>query len=316
MSERTVRPAPGVSVVVPVYNSEATLAALIERLEPVLRATGGDFEAILVNDGSRDGSWDVVCELVKRHAWVRGASLMRNYGQHNALLCGIRRARFDACVTIDDDLQNPPEEIPKLLAGLDRFDVVYGPPERQKHGLYRDLASSITKLVLQQAMGAETARKISAFRAFRTELREAFEDYRSPLVSIDVLLTWATTRFTAVTVRHDERKAGASNYTMGRLVVHALNMLTGFSTVPLRLAAMVGFSFTLFGMGVLAYVIGRFLVQGAVVPGFAFLASVIAIFSGAQLFALGIVGEYLGRMHMRMMDRPTYAVGEVVEGAD
>lgn len=298
----------GVSVVVPVYNSEATLVELIDRLQPVLRAPGREFEVILVNDGSPDRSWEVVTDLVKSRDCVRGASLMRNYGQHNALLCGIRMACFDVCVTMDDDLQNPPEEIPALLAELEQYDVVYGRPQRQRHGLYRDLASTITKLVLQQAMGTETARNISAFRAFKTQLRNAFEGYRSPLVSIDVLLTWATTRFTAISVRHDERKQGVSNYTMRRLVVHALNMMTGFSTLPLRLATMIGFSFTLFGMGVLAYVFGRYLIQGAVVPGFAFLASVIAIFSGAQLFGLGIVGEYLGRMHMRMMDRPTYAV--------
>jgi undecaprenyl-phosphate 4-deoxy-4-formamido-L-arabinose transferase len=298
----------GVSVVVPVYNSEATLVALLDRLEPVLRAIGRPFEVVLVDDGSRDRSWQIVSELVKSRAFVRGVALMRNYGQHNALLCGIRRARYDVCVTLDDDLQNPPEEIPVLLAQLERFDVVYGRPQRQQHGLYRDLASTLTKLVLQQAMGADTARNISAFRAFKTVLRDAFASYQSPLVSIDVLLTWATTRFTAVEVRHDERKHGESNYTMGRLVVHALNMMTGFSTLPLRFATLVGFSLTLFGVVMLAYVIGRLLIQGTVVPGFAFLASAIAVFSGAQLFALGIVGEYLGRMHMRMMDRPTYSV--------
>lgn len=157
---------------------------------------------------------------------------MRNYGQHNALLCGIRMADFDACVTMDDDLQNPPEEILALLEELRQYDVVYGRPQRQQHGLYRDAASTITKLVLQQAMGAETARNISAFRAFRTYLRKLFESYRSPLVSIDALLAWATTRFTAISVRHDERKSGVSNYTMRRLVVHALN------TAALRYATM------------------------------------------------------------------------------
>lgn len=308
MGDRQQRLNEGVSVVVPVYNSEGTLGELIDRLEPVLRASGREFEVILVNDGSRDGSWEVVRELVKSRGFVRGASLMRNYGQHNALLCGIRMANFDVCVTMDDDLQNPPEEVPALLEELRDYDVVYGKPRRQRHGLYRDLASMITKLVLQQAMGAETARNISAFRAFRTHLRNAFETYRSPLVSIDVLLTWATTRFSAISVRHDERLRGVSNYTMRRLVAHALNMMTGFSTLPLRFATIVGFSFTLFGMGVLTFVLGRYFIQGSVVQGFAFLASVVAVFSGAQLFALGILGEYLGRMHMRIMDRPTYSV--------
>jgi undecaprenyl-phosphate 4-deoxy-4-formamido-L-arabinose transferase len=234
---------------------------------------------------------------------------MRNYGQHSAILCGIRAARHEIVVTMDDDLQHPPEEIPKLLAELgESCDVVYGTPEHEQHGLARDLASQIAKLVLQGAMGAETARKVSAFRAFRTDLRAAFSSYRGQFVSIDVLLTWATTRFRAVTVRHDPRAQGVSSYTWRKLLIHALNMMTGFSAFPLQLASLVGFTFTLFGLGVLAFVLGRYVVTGVAVQGFTFLASAIAIFSGAQLFALGIIGEYLARVHFRVMDRPPYVV--------
>jgi glycosyltransferase involved in cell wall biosynthesis len=305
---------PTISVVVPVYNSQHTLADLAQRLSAVLPAAASAFELILVNDGSRDRSWDVVEGLAREHDWVRGINLMRNYGQHNALLAGIRAARYEIVVTLDDDLQNPPEEIPKLLVKLGKgFDVVYGTPQRQQHGLWRDLASSVTKLALQGAMGAETARNVSAFRAFRTTAREAFASYQSPFVSIDVLLTWGTTQFSAVSVRHDPRLVGQSNYTFRKLVTHALNMMTGFSTWPLQLASLIGFGFTLFGLGVLAYVLVRYLVLGYSVPGFPFLASVIAIFSGAQLFALGIMGEYLARMHLRMMERPTYAIRESIE---
>jgi undecaprenyl-phosphate 4-deoxy-4-formamido-L-arabinose transferase len=172
----------------------------------------------------------------------------------------------------------------------------------------RDLASRITKFTLQKAMGAETARQVSAYRVFRTELRGAFADFRGHHVSIDVLLTWATTRFAALRVQHDARRVGQSSYTLRRLIDHALNMLTGFSTFPLQLASLTGFAFTLFGAAILAYVVGSYLVQGSEVAGFPFLASIIAIFSGSQLFALGILGEYLARMHFRMMDRPSYAV--------
>jgi undecaprenyl-phosphate 4-deoxy-4-formamido-L-arabinose transferase len=305
--------APGISVVVPVYNSEATLQTLVERLEPVLaRAAGeGMFDVILVNDASRDRSWEIVEQLRGRFPWVRGIDLMRNYGQHNALLCGIRAARFDKVVTLDDDLQNPPEEIPTLLAKLDEgFDVVYGKPEKMRHGLWRNLASRITKAVLRSTMGAETAGSISAFRTFRTVLRDAFETYRSPFVSIDVLLTWGTTRFAAVPVRHESRAAGASNYTLRKLMVHALNMVTGFSTWPLQVASFIGFAFTVVGIVVLLFVVGRYLIDPSArsVQGFPFLASIIAIFAGAQLFALGVIGEYLARLHFRSMDRPTYAV--------
>ncbi len=308
----------GITVVVPVYNSQETLESLVKRLLPVLGgAASGRFELILVNDGSRDQSWATVQKLALEFAWIRGLNLMRNYGQHNALLCGIRAARFDKIVTIDDDLQNPPEEIPRLLAELEKgFDVVYGRPEKERHGLLRDAASQVTKMVLQGAMGAATARHISAFRGLRTRLRGAFEHYRSPNVSIDVLLTWGTTKFTAIVVRHEARTAGVSNYTLGKLVVHALNMMTGFSTVPLRLASIIGFVFSIFGVVVLAFVIVRFFISGTPVQGFTFLASIIAVFSGAQLFAIGIIGEYIARVHFRMMDRPAYTVAEHTQQAE
>jgi undecaprenyl-phosphate 4-deoxy-4-formamido-L-arabinose transferase len=300
-----------VSVVVPVYNSEGSLRELVGRLARTLEGSTSAFELILVNDGSRDRSWQVIGELQRELTCVRGIDLMRNYGQHNALLCGIRSATYDVIVTIDDDLQNPPEETVKLLDRLDAgFDVVYGTPETESHGLWRDLASRVTKIALQSTMGAATARKVSAFRAFRTGIREAFATYAGPFVSIDVLLTWGTTRFEAVVVQHDPRRIGTSNYTFRKLVTHALNMMTGFSTLPLQFASITGFFFMLFGVGSLIYVVGRYLIQGTTVAGFPFLASQIAIFSGAQLFALGVIGEYLARMHFRMMERPTYAVRE------
>jgi undecaprenyl-phosphate 4-deoxy-4-formamido-L-arabinose transferase len=306
-----------ISVVIPVYNSEATLPALIQRLEPVLSSLSNQYEAVLVNDGSRDQSWKFITELARSHAWVRGINLMRNYGQHNALLCGIRAARFGITITIDDDLQHPPEEIYKLLAKLaEGFEVVYGYPESEQHGRLRNIASVFTKLALQQSMGAETARHVSAFRAFRTQLRDAFAGYHSPFVSIDVVLTWATTRFVALPVRHNPRLAGVSNYTFGMLFRHAMNMMTGFSILPLQLANLMGFLCTAFGGVVLAFVVGRYLLQGTSVPGFPFLASIIAIFSGAQLLALGIIGEYLARMHFRMMERPTYTVREQSDTRD
>jgi glycosyltransferase involved in cell wall biosynthesis len=300
-----------ISVVAPVYRSEAILPELIRRLEAVLAAIAENFELILVNDCSPDRSWDVICDLAAQYSWIRPINLMRNYGQHNALLCGIRAARCDVIVTIDDDLQHPPEEIPKLLEALaGGHDVVYGTPEQEQHGLGRDFASWVTKLALQNVMGAEVARKVSAFRVFRAEVARAFVHYQGAFVSIDVLLTWGTNRFSFTTVRHEPRKVGASGYTFRKLVTHAVNMMTGFSTVPLQFASLVGFLFTLFGVGVLVYVLGRYLVLGGSVPGFPFLASIIALFSGAQLFALGIMGEYLARMHFRMMDRPSYVIRE------
>lgn len=157
-------------------------------------------------------------------------------------------------------------------------------------------------------MGHSVARDVSAFRAFRSSVRDGFADYRGNFVAIDVLLTWGTSRFTSVAVRHDPRRDGHSNYTFRKLATHALNLLTGFSVLPLQLASLLGFGFTLFGLVVLAWVLLSYFLRGGSVAGFPFLASIIALFSGTQLFALGIMGEYLARVHSRSMDRPPYVV--------
>jgi glycosyltransferase involved in cell wall biosynthesis len=304
-----------ISIVIPVFNSEQTLEQLHERIVGVASLRGVEFEIILVNDGSTDRSWDVIESIAALDGRVRGFNLMRNYGQHNALLCGVRAAKNPIIVTMDDDLQHPPEELPILLDALTvDVDVVYGVPESEQHGLLRDLASVITKKALQASMGADVARLVSAFRVFRTSLRQAFGVYQGTFISLDVLLTWGTTRFVARTVRHDARRVGVSNYTLRRLLTHALNMVTGYSTVPLQIASVVGFAFTLFGMAVLIWVLVVVMVNGSSVPGFAFLASIISLFSGAMLFALGIMGEYLARMHFRLMERPTYAVRSTANG--
>ena len=299
----------GISVVVPVYRSEGILPELVQRLEKVLSRITSAYELVLVNDSSPDQSWDVIRQLAERNSWIHPINLMRNYGQHNALLCGIRAAQYDVIVTLDDDLQHPPEEIPKLLAVLGQgFDVAYGTPENEEHGFLRDLASLTTKLALQNVMGAEIARQVSAFRAFRTEVAGAFSHYEGSFVSIDVLLTWGTNRFAAVPVVHAPRKLGPSGYTFRKLVTHAMNMMTGFTTLPLQLASLVGFAFTFFGFCVLGFVLFRYFTYGNPVPGFPFLASIVAVFSGAQLFALGIIGEYLARMHFRSLQKPPYVV--------
>ena len=297
------------SIVIPVYRSQQTLPELYRRIVAAVEALEPQFEIIFVEDCGGDDSWQVIESLSQQDSRVRGFKLARNYGQHNALLCGIRAARGELLVTIDDDLQNPPEEIPKLLAKLGtQYDVVYGTPENPTHSYMRNQASRITKFALKTAMGAESASKVSAFRAFRTRLRDAFHEHRSPTVNIDVLLTWGTTRFAAVSVRQDERSVGDSGYSFGKLVDHAINMMTGFSTLPLRIASILGLVFGSIGFLILIYVLWAYFLVGSSVPGFPFLASIIAIFSGVQLFALGIFGEYLARMHFRSMERPPYTL--------
>ena len=302
---------PSLSIVVPVYNAAGSLRTLLTRLALVLE--NHDYEIVLVNDGSSDSSWARIVEAAREDPRIRGFDLARNYGQHNALLAGIRAARGETIVTIDDDLQNPPEEISKLLAELDAgYDVVYGTAAERRQSLSRSIATRLTKRALKVAIGSDIALQVSAFRAFRASLRLAFSDFQGPYVSIDALLAWGTTRFSAVPVRHDPRAAGRSNYGVVRLATHALNVLTGFTTRPLRIATLIGITFTFFGVGILALVLVRYLISGNPVPGFPFLASLIAIFSGAQLLTLGIIGEYLARVHVRTMDRPAYAIRDEV----
>ncbi len=309
---------PDVSVVIPVYNSEKSIGLLVDELARTLPALAGIYEILLVEDGGSDDSWAVIMALAEKYAFVRGFKLMRNFGQHNALLCGIRAARYPVIVTMDDDFQHPVRHIKDLLDKLSEgCDVVYGRPVAERHSFLRNLASLTTKLALHSAMGAKTARKVSAFRAFRSELREAFAQYRGPLVNIDVLLTWSTTSFAAVSTAHESRAIGKSNYTFGKLLTHAFNMVTGFSTLPLRMASALGLLMTAFGFTVLVYIIlSQFFAFRFEVPGFTFTVSLIAIFAGAQMFALGIIGEYLARIHLRIMDRPIYIVKEFTDDSE
>ena len=300
---------PSISAVIPVFNSADTLEELYLRLTKSLIVHFSDYEIIFINDSSGDNSSDIIYRLAENDSHVVCFDLAKNYGQHNALLCGIRQAKYEVIVTLDDDLQNPPEEIPNLLEKLDQgYDVVYGYPKNEQHELFRNIASVFTKIALKTTMGISMARHVSAFRVFRTELRDSFSDYKGSFISIDVLLSWGTNSFSAIPVNHEKRVNGKSNYTFKKLVRHAVNMVTGFSVLPLQIASMIGFLLSLFGFVVLVYVVGRFLFQGSPVPGFPFLASIIAIFSGAQLLGIGIIGEYLARMHFRTMDKPQYFI--------
>lgn len=304
---------PSCSVIIPVYNSQDTLRELTQRLSSALGPICSVYEILLINDGSRDNSWQIIQELAATSPVIRGFNLMRNYGQHNALLCGVRNARFDICVTMDDDLQHPPEEIHKLLKKLaEGFDVVYGVPRQLPHSAWRNFFSWVTKRTLAALIGIPALREIGAFRAFRTHLRNAFSHYQSPNVILDALLSWGTTRYSTIPVEERQREVGQSNYNFARLFAQAMLVLTGYSTKPLRFTSFLGFGLTIFGIAIFLYVLIMYLAAGSI-PGFPFLASIIAIFSGTQLFALGILGEYLGRVFDRSTDRPTYVIGETAE---
>jgi len=302
-----------ISVVVPVYKSSDTLSLLVDELGQVLSNVGDEYELVLVNDGSPDQSWQVISDLAQRHLWIRGIDLMRNYSQHNATLCGIREAKYEVIVIMDDDLQNPPKEIPKLLKKLEEgYDVVYGVARRRQQAWWKSLASMIVKRAIAYVMGLRTVQDIGAFKAFRAYLRKSFISFHGPDVLVDVLLSWGTSRFASVSVDEAPRTVGKSNYSLFKLIKVSLLVLTSYTTIPLRFASIIGFLFTLFGVGILIYVITIYFTLGSI-EGFPFLASTITIFSGVQLFALGIIGEYLARVFERTGGRPPYTISQTTD---
>lgn len=299
------------SIVVPIYKGKTFIEPLVAELCKTLPSIAKKYEVILINDGSPDDSWEIIQRVASQYNHIKGINLMRNYGQHNATLCGIRAARYDVTVTMDQDLQHLPGDIPLLLDKLEEgYDMVYGTPKKLPQGLIRNLLTAAIKRILSSVMDVPSVKNISSFRAFRTHLRNASTNFQSPSLIIDVLLSWGTTRFVSVPV--DIAPAEQSNYSFSSLVRVALLILTGYSTRPLRFASWIGFIMTLFGLLVFGYVLFVYFTLGSL-PGFPFLASIIALFSGAQLFALGIFGEYLARMFDRSMDRPTYVIHTTVE---
>jgi len=299
-----------VSVVVPTFRSPTTLPRLVERIINCGWFTNQS-ELVIVDDGNDDDTWRVILGLAERNNQVRGLRLGRNFGQHAALLAGVRTARNPLIVTLDDDLQNPPEEVPKMLAALSHeVDVVYGLPARRRQSPWRNFTSMGSKWLMRYSLGFVHATDISAFRVFRTRLRESFDGDLGPGVSMDALLNWSTTRFASVEVGHEERQQGRSNYGFRKLLRFMLDTATGYSTVPLRFATALGLVTVALSVAVMVWVLWKPITTGESVPGFPFLATTIAIFSGVQLIVLGVLGQYIGRMHFRVMAKPTYTIAE------
>ncbi len=303
----------GISVVIPCYRTPGTLNRVCDELLRHVAPLADEVELILVDDGSPDETWARIVEVVDAHDWVRALRLSRNYGQHNALLAGLREASHPVIVTMDDDLQNPPSEVPRLVAALDDgTDLVYGAPVAETQTAFRNLASVGTKRLMSKLLGHEVKTKMSEFRVFRRRVLSGSRLNNDPYVSIDVILSWATTKVAVIEVEFDRREAGQSGYTFGKLIRHAFNMVTGYSTRPLRLVSWLGFAISAFGFALLVYVLARFAIEPTDVEGFTFLAAAISLFSGAQLLSLGVAGEYLARMHFRTMGRPAYAVRDEI----
>lgn len=303
----------GLSVVIPVYRSGQGLRKLYHELKEEMDKLDQPWELVLVEDCGGDDSWRIIEQLVAENQNIFGVQLMRNFGQHNAILAGVGQARYDKVVTMDDDLQHPPSEIPKLLQALGKdVDLVYGSPENTGHTFFRDFTSRVAKGILKRITGFTSLKELSAFRCFRTDLRKGFHSFQAPKVNLDVLLSWCTQRIASVQTIHRAREHGKSNYNFYRLFQHMLNMLTGFSVLPLKVAILSGLAMTCLGAVVFVFLLARYLIFGSTVQGFTFLASTIILFSGVQTFCIGLIGEYLGRVFYSTIGKPYYVIRNTI----
>ncbi len=301
-----------VSIVVPVYGGEGTITELTSRAAQAMASRGWSWELILVCDRPPDGSWAVAQALAAEYPEVSAVHLRRNFGQHPATLLGIRRARGRTIVTMDEDMQHAPSDIPTLVeTSLRSGAIAYGVTQQPQNSLWRNATAKTAKWVVARYLGFQ-ADEVSAFRAFPSVLRTAFEDYRGERVAVDVLLSWAGAPVTAVPCSHAPRADGRSGYTFRKLVSYLMDLVLGYSTAPLRVASWLGLAAVFVAMLIAAFVLLTWLVYGSVVPGFAFLALSVAAFSGVQLLSLGLIGEYLGRLYFNALGKPQYLIDQVI----
>lgn len=297
------------SIVIPVYNSSSTLPDLLQRLTKTIASITQEYEIILVDDGSADDSWMVIESLRMAHgAHLVAVQLMRNYGQHNALMCGLGMARGAYVVTMDDDLQNPPEEIPKLLASIqDRnLDLVYGCPGSRNHATWRNLGASVVWHFYRTVFRNPVTP--TPFRIMRHQLAHSVLFYDLNFTYLDGLLAWCTRRIGGQEVEHHARAQGRSGYSFGKLLALALNLYTNFSLIPLQIVSGLGLLAATSGFLIGGFYLFQYLVSSIAVPGFASTIIAILVLGGVQLLALGVIGEYLGRLHLNVNRKPQFVV--------
>jgi undecaprenyl-phosphate 4-deoxy-4-formamido-L-arabinose transferase len=306
-----------VSVVVPVYNEAANLRALWTRLEPVMRACERPWEVLFVDDGSADQSLDILREIAaSAHGAVRVVELARNFGQHSAILAGFRQCRGEIVVTLDADLQNPPEEIPRLLAAIDAGNDVVGGWREVRHDFaYRRFASNLQNRVTSMIVGVPMHDYGCMLRAYRRHIVDTVVACDEKAAFVPALANSFAKRVAEIPVGHDERQSGSSKYNLFRLVHLSLNLITGFSMMPIRAVSVAGILvFVLDALLVLLLLAHRVLYgpqqEGALWTLFAFNFLVL----GFVLLAVGLIGEYVGRIYLEVRKRPTYIVRAVHGG--
>ncbi len=301
-----------VSVVAPVYNEEENLSEFIRRTETVLDSLGRPAELILVDDGSRDNSAELITAAARRRAGlIVGVFFNRNYGQHTAVIAGLEKSRGETVITIDSDLQNPPEEIPRLLAEADRgFDVVGTRRAGRRDSLFRKISSWMINKITARTTGVSMHDYGCMLRAYSRSVVRAVLRCSEHSIFIPVLANTFAHRVTEIEVAHAERKAGKSKYGFFQLISLQFDLLTSMTTFPLRLLSVVGVLVSIFGLALAAVILILRLIMGSqwAAEGVFTLFAIVFIFMGGQFIALGLIGEYIGRIYTEVRARPRYFV--------
>lgn len=295
------------SVIIPVYNSESTIALLVDKLQQALQ--GVLFEIVMINDGSRDNSEKVCKQLAEQFSNVRFVSLRRNYGEFNAVMCGLNWVRGDYSVMIDDDFQNPPDEILKLVETAEKgdHDVVYTYYSKKEHARYRNLGSSLVNWITSYSLNKPKDLYLSSFKLIRKEVVEEIIKYQGPYPYIDGLIFRITRNIGTVQVMHQKREEGASNYTWRKLISLFLNILFCYSSLPIRLFMPIGVG--LFGLGflLLMFLFGQWVI-GPDPKGWQVVTASVIFVGGIQCTLLSVLGEYIGKSFMAQSGQPQYVV--------
>ena len=304
------------SVVVPVFNEEDNLRPLVERVSKVMTEVGSPFEILFVDDGSRDATPLVLRVLVRESPHVRAVCFTRNYGQEAAVQAGYLHARGEWILQMDGDLQNPPEDIPKLLAKQgEGWDIVYGIRKHRKDPLFRKLASESMRWIMRRMLSIELPEDISTFRLMRGTTAKLLAELPERNKFLSALACWVGAKYTTVDVGHAARAAGKTKYDLGKLVNHTFDLVVGFSSKPLRYVGILGLSVAVLGFLVALRAVAYKIVYGTAVTGWTSLIATVAVLGGMQLLALSLIGEYVARIYVQAQARPTFLVGEVLEHA-
>ena len=310
----SAEPRPALSVVIPVYDEVRSLGDLYDRLNQTLKETRQSYEIIFVDDGSRDRSMDVLRALHAQDRAVRVVRFNRNYGQHAAVLAGMARARGDVVVTLDADLQNPPEEIPRLLGGLgDGVDVVGGWRSQRRDWWLRRAASWAVNRLTSAVVGVRMRDYGCMLRAYRRAVVDQILVCQETSQFIPALANTFATSVAEVPVAHDRREHGRSRYGLFRLLRLNFDLLTGFSLLPIQVVSLTGIVVAVLGLGFAIFLGLRRLVLGPEVEGVFTLFAILFFFVGLQILALGLIGEYVGRIYQEVRRRPRYVISEVLE---